>query len=118
MTAAAAQRCDVAIVGGGMVGASLALALAGTRLNVQLIEAVPPGSDEQPSFDQRSTALGNGARQILSTLGVWDQIAPIAAPIRAITRTKANAQLGSVASNSAASAVMSRRWRSSGSGEA
>jgi 2-octaprenyl-6-methoxyphenol hydroxylase len=84
VTAPAAQRCDVAIVGGGMVGASLALALAGTRLKVLLIEAVAFGSDAQPSFDQRSTALGNGARQILSTLGVWEHIAPAAAPIREI----------------------------------
>jgi 2-octaprenyl-6-methoxyphenol hydroxylase len=84
VSAPAAQRCDVAIVGGGMVGASLALALAGTHLKVLLIEAVTAGSDEQPSFDQRSTALGNGARQILSTLGVWDDIAPAAAPIREI----------------------------------
>ena len=67
-----------------MVGASLALALAGTRLKVLLIEAVSAGSVQQPSFDERSTALGNGARQILSTLGVWDDIAPVAAPIREI----------------------------------
>jgi 2-octaprenyl-6-methoxyphenol hydroxylase len=80
----AASRCDVAIVGGGMVGASLALALAGTRLQVTLIEAVSAGSDTQPSFDGRSTALGNGARQILQTLGVWDEVAAHAAPIREI----------------------------------
>jgi 2-octaprenyl-6-methoxyphenol hydroxylase len=80
----AVRRCDVAIVGGGMVGASLALALAGTRLKVVLLEAVPANSAAQPSFDDRSTALGNGARQILSTLGVWDQIAAGAAPIREI----------------------------------
>jgi 2-octaprenyl-6-methoxyphenol hydroxylase len=80
----AARRCDVAIVGGGMVGASLALALAGTRHKVVLIEALSPGSAAQPSFDDRSTALGNGARQILQTLGVWDEIAAAAAPIREI----------------------------------
>jgi 2-octaprenyl-6-methoxyphenol hydroxylase len=79
-----ALRCDVAIVGGGMVGASLALALAGTRLKVTLIEAVVAGSELQPSFDDRSTALGNGARQILQTLGVWEELAPVAAPIREI----------------------------------
>jgi 2-octaprenyl-6-methoxyphenol hydroxylase len=84
VTAPAARRCDVAIVGGGMVGASLALALAGTRHKVLLIEAVAADSPAQPSFDDRSTALGNGARQILSTLGVWDEIAAGAAPIREI----------------------------------
>jgi 2-octaprenyl-6-methoxyphenol hydroxylase len=80
----AATHCDVAIVGGGMVGASLALALAGTSLRVIVIEALAAGSAGQPSFDERSTALGNGARQILKTLGLWDEIAPQAAPIREI----------------------------------
>jgi len=77
-------HCDVAIVGGGMVGASLALALASTRLQVVVIEAVAAGSAAQPSFDERSTALGNGARQILQTLGVWGPLAGALAPIREI----------------------------------
>lgn len=80
----AAQRCDVAIVGGGMVGASLALALAGTRLKVTLIEAVEATSAEQPSFDDRTSALGNGARRILDALGVWPEIVQGAGAINAI----------------------------------
>ncbi len=75
---------DVAIVGGGMVGASLALALAGTGRSVALIEAVAHSSLAQPSFDERTTALGNGARRIFETLGVWQRIAAQAAPIRHI----------------------------------
>jgi 2-octaprenyl-6-methoxyphenol hydroxylase len=78
------DRYDVAIVGGGMVGASLALALAGTTLRVLLIEAVPVESTQQPSFDDRVTALGNGARCILQTLGIWDDIDSRAGPIREI----------------------------------
>ena len=70
-----ATRCDVAIVGGGMVGASLALALRDTPLKVMLIEAFEPDSASQPSFDDRTTALGNGARRILETLQVWPEIA-------------------------------------------
>jgi 2-octaprenyl-6-methoxyphenol hydroxylase len=90
MSRAAAQAaehpvdCDVAIVGGGMVGASLALALAGTGRSVALIEAVAVQSGAQPSFDERTTALGNGARRIFETLGVWQAIAAQAAPIRHI----------------------------------
>ena len=80
----AVRRCDVAIVGGGMVGASLALALASTRLKVTLIEAVEATSATQPSFDDRTTALGNGARRILDALGVWPQIARGAGAINAI----------------------------------
>jgi 2-octaprenyl-6-methoxyphenol hydroxylase len=78
------RHFDVAIVGGGMVGASLALALTGTRLKVLLIEAIEAGGDAQPSFDDRTTALGNGARRILDTLGVWPQIAEGAGSIRGI----------------------------------
>lgn len=67
-----------------MVGASLALALQETPLEVVLIEAVEPDSAAQPSFDDRTTALGNGARRILDTLGVWPPIAARAGAIRAI----------------------------------
>lgn len=73
---------DVAIVGGGLVGASLALALAPTGLRVAVIESVAPESATQPSFDDRTTALGNGTRRSFEALGVWPAIAPQAAAIR------------------------------------
>ena len=80
----AVNGCDVAIVGGGLVGASLALGLAGTGVRVLLIEGVAPDSAAQPSFDERTTALGNASRRILQGLGVWEQVAGEAAAIRAI----------------------------------
>ena len=80
----AADRYDVVIVGGGMVGASLALALQDTALRVLSIEAHLPGEAGQPSFDDRTSGLGNGARRVLSTLGAWDDIATGAEPIRSI----------------------------------
>jgi 2-octaprenyl-6-methoxyphenol hydroxylase len=78
------KQFDVAIVGGGMVGASFALALRNTPLRVLLIESVPPDSAVQPSFDERTTALGNGSRQIFETLGVWAGMSNDSAPIRSI----------------------------------
>jgi 2-octaprenyl-6-methoxyphenol hydroxylase len=75
---------DVVIVGGGMVGASLALALSGTGLEVLMIEGIAPGAGAQPSFDDRTTALGNASRRIFEGLGVWGDIAPSAAAIRTI----------------------------------
>lgn len=75
---------DVAIVGGGMVGASLALGLAGTGVSTMLIEGVAPASQAQPSFDDRTTALGNASRRIFQALGVWSLIEAEAAAIRAI----------------------------------
>lgn len=76
------NELDVAIVGGGLVGASLALALAPTGLRVTLIESVAPDASVQPSFDDRTTALGNGTRRSFEALGVWPAIASRAAPIR------------------------------------
>src|SRR6202051_3671312 len=78
------QPFDIAIVGGGMVGASLAVALAPLGLKVSLIEAVAHDSASQPSFDERTTAISNGSRRILETLGVWSTVQSIATPIRKI----------------------------------
>jgi 2-octaprenyl-6-methoxyphenol hydroxylase len=78
------MEVDVAIVGGGMVGASLALALRDLGIRVVLIEGVAPNSSTQPSFDDRTKALGNASRRIFESLGVWAAIAPQAAAIRTI----------------------------------
>ncbi|MEO8308186.1 MAG: 2-octaprenyl-6-methoxyphenyl hydroxylase [Pseudomonadota bacterium] len=75
---------DIAIVGGGMVGASLAAALRGTGLTVALIEAHAPDSAAQPSFDERTTALGNASRRIFEAIGLWKNLAPAAARIERI----------------------------------
>ncbi|HJS91949.1 MAG TPA: 2-octaprenyl-6-methoxyphenyl hydroxylase [Steroidobacteraceae bacterium] len=80
----ALRELDVAIVGGGLVGASLALGLGGTGVRVLLIESVAPDSAAQPSFDERTTALGNASRRIFQGLGIWDELSREAAPIRAI----------------------------------
>jgi len=83
-TAAPLLEVDVAVIGGGMVGASLAAALAGTGRRLLLIESVPFGAAAQPSFDERTTALGNVSRRIFEGLGLWDSIAREAAAIRTI----------------------------------
>jgi 2-octaprenyl-6-methoxyphenol hydroxylase len=75
---------DVAIVGGGMVGATLGVALAPLNLRVAIIEAVPHTAPAQPSFDERTTALSNGSRRILETLGIWAALGALATPIRKI----------------------------------
>jgi 2-octaprenyl-6-methoxyphenol hydroxylase len=78
------MNVDIAIVGGGMVGASLGAALAPLGMRIALIEAVPHNAAAQPSFDERTTALSNGSRRILETLGVWQSISALATPIRKI----------------------------------
>jgi len=75
---------DVAIVGGGMVGASLAAALAGSGRRVLLVEGTAFDSAAQPSFDERTTALGNASRRIFEGLGVWPALVGQAGVIRTI----------------------------------
>ncbi len=67
-----------------MVGATLGVALAPLNLRVALIEAIPHNAAAQPSFDERTTALSNGSRRILDTIGVWPALSALATPIRKI----------------------------------
>jgi 2-octaprenyl-6-methoxyphenol hydroxylase len=78
------EEFDIAVIGGGMVGASLALAAAAAGRRIVLIEGVAPESSAQQSFDERTTALGNASRRILEALGVWSRIADHCGVIRAI----------------------------------
>ncbi|AOV18034.1 hypothetical protein BJI67_14040 [Acidihalobacter aeolianus] len=72
---------DILVVGGGMVGASLGVALAGSGRRVGILEARPYGEPGQPSYDDRSTALALGSRHMLERLGVWSDLSREAAPI-------------------------------------
>lgn len=67
---------DILIVGGGMVGASLAHALKNTSLNIAIIEAFSPDSTQQPSYDDRGIALAHGSQRIFEAMGLWPQLAP------------------------------------------
>jgi 2-octaprenyl-6-methoxyphenol hydroxylase len=78
------EEFDIAVIGGGMVGASLALAAAAAGRRIVLIEGVAPESSAHQSFDERTTALGNASRRILEALGVWSRIADQCGVIRAI----------------------------------
>jgi 2-octaprenyl-6-methoxyphenol hydroxylase len=75
---------DLVIIGGGLVGGSLACALAGTGLRVCVVEAVPLHSNAQPSYDERVIALSWGSRRIFEGIGLWSAVEPGAEPIRHI----------------------------------
>lgn len=78
------EPTQVAICGGGLVGATLAIALAELDLDVMLIESHPFGVADQPSFDERTTALSNGSRRVFEGLGLWAAMQREATPIRRI----------------------------------
>jgi 2-octaprenyl-6-methoxyphenol hydroxylase len=71
------EEFDVLIAGGGLVGASLAIALDGAPLSVALAEAVPPRADLQPSYDERNLALAGASVNALRALDVLDANAPV-----------------------------------------
>ncbi len=76
---------DIIIVGGGLVGASLAAALRATPLKIGIIEAAPWFTDKRPpSYDDRIIALNYASHRIFSGLGLWDKIAVEATPIKHI----------------------------------
>ncbi len=84
MKSGAAKQYDVAIIGGGLVGASLACALAPLGLNIALVEAVPFRASAQPSYDDRTLALSASSCLILKGLGIWPLLEGNATPIREI----------------------------------
>ena len=75
---------DILIIGGGLVGASLAIALEGSGLRVALVEAAPPRADLQPSYDERNLALARATVNALAALGVWARVGARATPIKRI----------------------------------
>lgn len=75
---------DVLIVGGGMVGASLALALADQDLRLGIIEASVHAVEDSPSYDDRAIALAYGSRRIFEALALWPSIEPAAQAIEQI----------------------------------
>ncbi len=79
-------HCDVAIIGGGPVGAALALALRDSGLIVIVLEA---RMAEDAGADPRALALSYGSRLLLERLGVWSKIAQVS-PIKFIHISQKN----------------------------
>ncbi|MGA9422362.1 MAG: FAD-dependent monooxygenase, partial [Rhodanobacteraceae bacterium] len=92
---------DVIIVGGGLVGASLAIALDGSGLRVALAEAVPARVGAQPSYDERNLALARATLNALGALGVLDGTGAAPMPIERIVVTR-RGELGSLRLDAAA----------------
>jgi len=85
------KHADVVVVGGGMVGLPLGLALAQGGLKVVVADTAPPARALAPEFDGRVSALAYASVRMLTALGVWDHLVPYAQPIREILVTDGQA---------------------------
>lgn len=84
------KQYDLVVVGGGMVGASFACAMANVidsdALSILVVEAIASDSrpSEQVSFDARSTALSFGSSRIFDEMNLWEQLAGVVSAIKDI----------------------------------
>jgi 2-octaprenyl-6-methoxyphenol hydroxylase len=81
MMAAMNRMHDVVVVGGGLNGPALALALARAGLSVAVIDAQPTRARAEGGFDGRAYALAVASRRLLAGIGVWSEVESNAQPI-------------------------------------
>lgn len=72
---------DILIVGGGLAGPTLALALARTGRTVTVIDALSPQTRGQPAFNGKSYALALASVRLLKAIGIWERVQETAQPI-------------------------------------
>jgi 2-octaprenyl-6-methoxyphenol hydroxylase len=78
------QQVDILIIGGGIIGATLMLALAKSGFTMLLVDAYLPTEKMTSDFDTRSLALSSASVRIFNMLGVWPLIENIATAINTI----------------------------------
>lgn len=85
---------DVAIIGGGLNGPALGLALAQAGLRVAVIDGQAPRARAEAAFDGRAYALAIASKRLLGAIGVWDPLAPDVQPIMQIKASDGRAGEG------------------------
>ena len=88
------QQSDIIIVGGGLNGPALALALAGGGFSVTLIDALPLADLRGAAFDGRAYAIALASQRMLTALGLWPALADHAQPILDIVASDGRAGEG------------------------
>ena len=78
------QRADAIILGGGLVGLTLAIALDRHGLSTLVVDPADPATQIAPSYDGRATAVSSSSWRMLETIGVAERLAGVTCAIRAI----------------------------------
>ena len=85
---------DIIIIGGGLNGPALGLALARAGLTVAVIDAQPARARAETAFDGRAYALAIASKRLLSAIGIWPQVEPHSQPMLKITASDGRAGEG------------------------
>ncbi len=88
------KASDILIVGGGLNGPALALALAQTGHSVTVIDTLPETLRMKATFDGRAYALALASQRLLDAIEVWDRVAEHAQPMLEIKVTDGHAGAG------------------------
>lgn len=86
---------DVLVIGGGLVGGTLACALVEGGFEVAVVDVMDPGAGLDLGFDGRASALALGSVRLLQGVGLWDGMAAEASAIRDIRVTDGKVSTGS-----------------------
>ena len=78
------DRADVIILGGGLVGLTLASALDSSGLSAILIDPAAPAERKTAAFDGRTSAVSSSSMRMLETIGVTEHLPEPGCPIRTI----------------------------------
>ena len=68
------ESVEACIVGGGLIGLTLAIALSSSGIEVALIDQVDLQDTISPEFDGRATAISNGSAQVIKGIGLWNLV--------------------------------------------
>jgi 2-octaprenyl-6-methoxyphenol hydroxylase len=85
---------DLIIIGGGLIGLTLATAAAGAGVRTLLVEVRPLEDRVAAGFDGRVTAVGPASRRLLEGIGVWGEVESVAQPILDIEVREGDSPLG------------------------
>ncbi len=88
------HRSDILIVGGGLNGPALALALAQTGHSVTVVDALAEKVRKNAAFDGRAYALALASQRLLDAIGVWKKVEKHAQPMLEIKVTDGHAGAG------------------------
>lgn len=81
------EKRDLVILGGGLVGMTLALAAARAGLTSHVVDRADPAAMTAEGFDGRASAISTASWNLLTNIGLADRLAPLGCPIEAIAVT-------------------------------